>query len=171
MIGDRHHDIEAARHHGLASIGVLWGFGDRAELEAAGASAIVASAGELAAHLRQPRPEDDEGVRAVHEWFERNSGWAPPDDETMADLLAEGLSRCPDDCLVAYDARCEHGLASWWLVLRHAAESERGARAERAGKLDIGVAEQQVDAIGGCEVPLEGLPPRIGILPKTTTSR
>jgi hypothetical protein len=27
------------------------------------------------------------------------------------------VCRCPDDCLVAPDAWCEHGLASWWLVL------------------------------------------------------
>lgn len=120
MIGDRRHDIEAARHHGLASVGVLWGFGDRVELETAGATAIVASAGELAARLRRPQPDDEVAVRAVHEWFERHSGWAPPDEESMADWLAEGMSRCPDDCLVAYDARCEHGLATWWLVLRHA---------------------------------------------------
>jgi phosphoglycolate phosphatase len=41
MIGDRKHDIEGARANGLASIGVLWGYGSRAELERAGASAIV----------------------------------------------------------------------------------------------------------------------------------
>jgi hypothetical protein len=26
------------------------------------------------------------------------------------------VCRCPDDCIVAPDAWCEHGLASWWLV-------------------------------------------------------
>ena len=52
MIGDRHHDIDAAREHGLTGIGVLWGFGDREELEAAGATAIVATADELADVLR-----------------------------------------------------------------------------------------------------------------------
>ncbi len=59
-------------------------------------------------------------VRAVHVWFEQNSGWAPPDEDSMADWLAEGLSRCPDDCVAPSDGWCEHGLATWWLVLRDA---------------------------------------------------
>lgn len=41
MIGDRLHDIEAARHHGLTSIGVTWGFGSRDELDQAGAHHVV----------------------------------------------------------------------------------------------------------------------------------
>ncbi len=35
MIGDRHMDIDGARHHGMRSIGVLWGFGTPEELAAA----------------------------------------------------------------------------------------------------------------------------------------
>jgi len=27
------------------------------------------------------------------------------------------VCRCPDECLVAPDTWCEHGLASWWLIL------------------------------------------------------
>ena len=41
MIGDREHDVLAGRSCGTATIGVLWGAGDRAELEAAGADEIV----------------------------------------------------------------------------------------------------------------------------------
>ena len=41
MIGDRHHDIDAAVEVGTRSIGVLWGFGDTDELESAGATAIA----------------------------------------------------------------------------------------------------------------------------------
>ncbi|MBE6787356.1 MAG: HAD family hydrolase [Ruminococcaceae bacterium] len=37
MIGDRHHDIEGANQNNLKSVGVLYGFGDRKELENAGA--------------------------------------------------------------------------------------------------------------------------------------
>ena len=48
MIGDRRHDIAGARAHGLRSVGVLWGFGDRGELQGAGADAIAAHPGELA---------------------------------------------------------------------------------------------------------------------------
>lgn len=47
MVGDRMHDIEGARAWGLDSIGVLYGYGDREELEAAGASAIAGSVEEL----------------------------------------------------------------------------------------------------------------------------
>lgn len=47
MIGDRSHDILGAHANGLRSIGVLWGFGSRAELQDAGADEIVASVEEL----------------------------------------------------------------------------------------------------------------------------
>ncbi|HSP02412.1 MAG TPA: aminoglycoside phosphotransferase family protein [Acidimicrobiales bacterium] len=60
----------------------------------------------------------DEAVRNAHAWFEHNSGWAPPDEETLAEWVADGVCRCPDECLVAPRDWCEHGLASWWLILR-----------------------------------------------------
>lgn len=41
MIGDRRHDVLGARRCGLDCAGVLYGFGDRAELEAANARFIV----------------------------------------------------------------------------------------------------------------------------------
>lgn len=37
MVGDRHHDIDAARAVGMASIGVGWGYGAPGELDAANA--------------------------------------------------------------------------------------------------------------------------------------
>ncbi|MCW3015817.1 MAG: family hydrolase, partial [Solirubrobacterales bacterium] len=40
MVGDRRHDIEGAAVHGMAAIGVLWGIGDREELQQAGADAL-----------------------------------------------------------------------------------------------------------------------------------
>jgi hypothetical protein len=55
----------------------------------------------------------------THEWFADNSGWAPPDIDTLAEWLADGVCRCPDDCLVTPGRWCEHGLAAWDLVLRH----------------------------------------------------
>ncbi|HSL58301.1 MAG TPA: HAD hydrolase-like protein [Acidimicrobiales bacterium] len=51
MVGDRHHDVEAAHAHGLRAIGVLWGFGTEDELRSAGAHAVVADATELLAAL------------------------------------------------------------------------------------------------------------------------
>jgi phosphoglycolate phosphatase len=41
MIGDRDKDIEAARFAGVHSLGVLWGFGNKEELQSAGASRII----------------------------------------------------------------------------------------------------------------------------------
>lgn len=41
MVGDREHDIIGANKNGIDSIGVLFGYGDRAELEAAGADYIA----------------------------------------------------------------------------------------------------------------------------------
>lgn len=41
MIGDREHDIIGAKQNGLDSIGVLFGYGDREELEKAGATHIA----------------------------------------------------------------------------------------------------------------------------------
>ena len=52
MIGDRCMDIEGARHHGMRNIGVLWGFGGREELQAAGAHALAATPDELVTLLR-----------------------------------------------------------------------------------------------------------------------
>lgn len=49
MVGDREHDVIAAKRNGLPSIGVLWGYGDRAELEAAGADLIIGRPAELLA--------------------------------------------------------------------------------------------------------------------------
>lgn len=43
MIGDRRMDMEGAAHHGMRGVGVLWGFGSREELQAAGASHLVES--------------------------------------------------------------------------------------------------------------------------------
>lgn len=61
MIGDRHLDIEGARHHGMRGIGVLWGFGDENELRAAGACALAREPRELPACLAvAPIPADVE---------------------------------------------------------------------------------------------------------------
>jgi len=56
-------------------------------------------------------------LRRTHDWFGLNSGWAPPDIETLAEWVADGVCRAPDDCLIRPRGVCVHGLASWWLVL------------------------------------------------------
>ncbi|MBM3665694.1 MAG: hypothetical protein FJW92_07870 [Actinobacteria bacterium] len=52
--GDRGTDIQAAQAHGMASVGVTWGFGTADELLAAGAVALASAPGELPA-LVAPR--------------------------------------------------------------------------------------------------------------------
>ena len=47
MIGDREHDIIGAKKNGLKSCGVLYGYGTRKELEAAGADYIIEAVGGL----------------------------------------------------------------------------------------------------------------------------
>lgn len=51
MIGDRSHDVLAGRACGTRTVGVLWGAGDRDELERAGADLVVERPGELDAVL------------------------------------------------------------------------------------------------------------------------
>ena len=58
-----------------------------------------------------------EAVRNAHAWFEVNSGWAPPDPDTLAEWAADDVSRAPDDCLVTPGGWCAHGLASWHLIV------------------------------------------------------
>lgn len=40
MVGDREHDIHGAAENGIPAIGITWGYGDRAELQTAGAKVI-----------------------------------------------------------------------------------------------------------------------------------
>ena len=58
MVGDRHFDIEGALTNRVHAIGVTWGFGDRAELAAAGAHAIAESPQELATLLARRAREN-----------------------------------------------------------------------------------------------------------------
>ena len=51
MIGDREHDMIGTTANGVPGIGVLWGYGSREELTAAGAFACVRSPLELAATI------------------------------------------------------------------------------------------------------------------------
>ena len=48
MVGDRQHDIIGARAVRMRSLGVLWGYGSRDELEGAGADKLVESTADLA---------------------------------------------------------------------------------------------------------------------------
>jgi phosphoglycolate phosphatase len=48
MIGDREHDVLAAAHHAIPTVGVTWGYGSAEELTAAGAAALCHSPDTLA---------------------------------------------------------------------------------------------------------------------------
>jgi phosphoglycolate phosphatase len=52
MVGDREHDVLAGHACGTATVGVLWGAGDRAELEAARAHWILAEVRDLPEAVR-----------------------------------------------------------------------------------------------------------------------
>lgn len=52
MVGDRAEDILGAKESGLRSIGVTWGYGERAELEAAQPDRLVSSSEELVEYIR-----------------------------------------------------------------------------------------------------------------------
>jgi phosphoglycolate phosphatase len=47
MIGDREHDMIGAANNGIATVGVLYGYGSREELRAAGAMHLCATPGEI----------------------------------------------------------------------------------------------------------------------------
>ncbi len=51
MVGDRYHDIDGAKANGIRSIGILYGYGERYELEKAGADLICPSVADLQAEL------------------------------------------------------------------------------------------------------------------------
>lgn len=51
MVGDREHDMRAARQHGIVPLGVLWGYGSAGELERAGAAAMLHAPSEIAAAI------------------------------------------------------------------------------------------------------------------------
>lgn len=52
MIGDRLYDIEGAKSSGVDSMGILWGYGDRAEHENCGADFILSTPSEVVEFLK-----------------------------------------------------------------------------------------------------------------------
>jgi phosphoglycolate phosphatase len=66
LIGDRGVDMEAAKDHGLRAIGVTYGYGSSAELQAGGAEVLVDSIPELDAWLTIHAPGGE-----VHDPFTR----------------------------------------------------------------------------------------------------
>ena len=51
MVGDREHDVFGAAENGISAIGITWGYGDRAELETAGAKAVFDTTGETVDYI------------------------------------------------------------------------------------------------------------------------
>jgi len=52
-----------------------------------------------------PATGRDRGVgdRQAPRLVEVNCGWTPPDEDELAEWLADGVGRCPDGCLVRPD--------------------------------------------------------------------
>ncbi len=69
-----------------------------------------------------------DALARTHEWFDANSGWAPPDPETLADWADEGACRAPDECWVNTRGTCPHGLVSWQVVLDELAALDASTR-------------------------------------------
>ena len=55
MVGDRRYDVEGAKKAGLASMGVLYGYGSREEIEAAGPDLIAEMPADVTALILQER--------------------------------------------------------------------------------------------------------------------
>ena len=51
MVGDRDHDVDGARVHGIDTIGVLWGYGTTEELTTAGARWLAATPADVVTTL------------------------------------------------------------------------------------------------------------------------
>lgn len=56
MIGDREYDVAGAAENGLRTVGVLYGYGSREELQRAGAAAVAADLPQLAAVIHRLLP-------------------------------------------------------------------------------------------------------------------
>lgn len=54
MVGDREHDVIGAKDVGIPCLGVLFGYGDREELTAAGAAALAKTAADIVRFVRDP---------------------------------------------------------------------------------------------------------------------
>jgi phosphoglycolate phosphatase len=52
LVGDRRHDVDGGRANGLRVVGAAWGYGTRAELEAAGAAGVAETAADVPAFLQ-----------------------------------------------------------------------------------------------------------------------
>lgn len=53
MVGDRDHDVHGAYHHGIACIGVTWGYGSPEELLKAGAVALAETPADVVALVQR----------------------------------------------------------------------------------------------------------------------
>ena len=51
MVGDREHDIHGAAENNIPAIGITWGYGDRAELQGAGAKAVFDTPAETVQYI------------------------------------------------------------------------------------------------------------------------
>ena len=75
MVGDRKHDVAGAHEAGLPVIGVLYGYGDRVELENAGAEYVVEDLEELKKLLLRDNEIAERWVQAFDQKRELKDNW------------------------------------------------------------------------------------------------
>ena len=155
LIGDRLHDAEGARAVGIPCIGVLWGYGDRQELSAAGAAAIARDLPELEALLRtDPRwftpptkPLDAYAIRQAVFVEEQGFHDEFDDRDASCDHLVLYEKGRPIACARIYP----EGDGVWHLGRLAVV---RDCRGRDLGRRALTEAEERVKSLGGTAVRL-----------------
>lgn len=93
MVGDRDSDIRAAQALHIKGVGVLYGYGDEAELSGCGADALIHTPEELLNLLGLPQPAVEPGFFLS---LEGNDGCGK---STQVDLLYDRLDACGFDVI------------------------------------------------------------------------
>ena len=118
MVGDREHDVLGAARCGIACLGVLYGYGDRAELEGAGAVAVAETVEAVGNYILNEVHDEMNDLNALKRDYARlliGSGVnlqpcqklvisCPVEQAWFARLCAEA----------AYDAGCREVVMNWF---------------------------------------------------------
>lgn len=101
MVGDREHDIIGAKTVGIDSIGVLVGYGSREELEAAGATHVAETLGDVSAIVRKEKKTMDYKDYFNHlfpGFFDREYIRNLPEENFAEEMIMDLHEFSIDDC-------------------------------------------------------------------------